>query len=858
MKRTLITILSLILAISLSAVLGIFAFAEGETIRFEGESTPFTAIDSNGDEILTSNEKNTWAWNLKFNKSSIAGSISGDIAYFRTGGVGGTINYEIELDKAGEYSLTWAHRPHDDSYCSVQIMVNGEDVGSVISAKNGDEVNGKPNQASVMRTVIVGNASFNEGKNTVTFKLVKLKDNGDANRSAFTVDYFELGDPVDDLDINPVKLEIATKENSTPTSVEIPEGMLDTYDNKAETPKTTDKITVHPLAECYNPSSILKLTVDGVEVPVTTLDGDYEYAAFDYDPSKGEVKIEAELISGNVTKGSVSPDKLGVKAEKSGKKLIATIKENYTYTFYVNDYKLNIAANPMETNVPAKTGTGIFNITEAPYSVTKDMTDAQMTAAFQKALDDASAYGSIKGNKNGVVYIPAGVYYVGDLEISSNTYVYLEASAAVRISSDKSLLKVAACKTSMKKPDGSKGLDFTWWINTAFEEVTVKDEKTGQDVKKALGSYDIRIGGRGTFDCRDDAFWKETSMGCNSIVPIACSQFTLEGVTIREAVCWSVVAVRSDNLTFEWLKLYQRMDRDFEDDCIDICESQKVNVKNCIGFARDDPFSTKTWPYKTGITMNWPGYPEYLDDVTFEECTSYTGCFSFKVGQGTDQNQYNVTFRECTALRSTMAFGVHAKSGAGTVSDVLFENCYVEDMFGSYDGHSAWFIVYTQHNGRGDGNVRNVTVKNMHIREGEVHGTDTRIKEFLLKIWGYSKDSTVEGVTFTDIYVGDKLIESLDEMQPKMDINEFASDVKLINTGDEVNEGDKPGDNENTGNENNGNENTGNENNGNENNGNENTGENEDSPSALPIVLGVGGVILVGAVAAVFIIKKKK
>ncbi len=840
-KRVSVALLALVLVASSFTV---FSFAdEIEPIRFEAETLNFSTTNSEGyTTTVNKDPEGSWAWSLSL---GAAQNVSGDLTYFRSGGVGGTVDFEINVEDGGEYALVWAYRPHVDSYCDTEVYINGVKEGGVVSHKAGDYVNDVANTNNYVRTVVMGNANFASGKNTVTIKMVAAKDDDEAymDKSAFTVDYFELQTPVDESKLNfkeiPLDLDVATKENTTPSKVTIPDGMLDTYDNKAETPKTTDKITVHPLADCYSPSSLYTLKVDGADVPVTTLDGDYEYAAFDYDPTKGAVEIIVEAKT-NITKGSVSPDKLGVKAEVSGKTLKATIKECYTYTVYIDGKVLNIAANPMETNVPAKSGAGIFNITEAPYSVTSAMTDKEMTAAIQKALDDASAYGSTKGNKNGVVYIPAGVYKIGSVYISSNTYVYLEAAAALRITNDTSLLDIAATKNSMSKPDGSAGLDFAWWISTSYTE----DKE-----KNVTGSYDIRIGGRGTVDGRDDAYWKTTALGSNSIVPIACSNFTLEGITIRETVCWSVVSVRSNDLTFKWLKIYNRIDRDFENDCIDICESQNVTVTNCIGFSRDDPFSTKCWPYKTGITMRWPGFPEYLDNVTFTDCTAYTGCVGFKVGQGTDQNQYNVTFKECTVLRATIGFGVHCKSGPGTIDTVLFENMYVEDLFGSYDGHSAWIIIYSQANDRGNASIENITVKNIKIRDGEYKGTDEKIEEPVILISGCGSASSVDGVTFTDIYFGDKRAEKLADLMPALKIV-FADNIKMHNTGSDA-ELYMP-DKQNTGKDDNKNDTDKND------TDEKNDGESGGSLTVVIVIVVVAVVLAAGAVVAVVVIKKKK
>lgn len=744
---------------------------ESDDLFFEAESTPFTVTDSTG--MTTSvNKESAWAWSLNLGGAS---GVSGALTYFRSGGIGGTVDYQLDVKEAGNYAVVWSYRPNSYSYSTVQVSVNGKRIGGDISLNAAHKVGGIWNTEDVVREVTMGNAQFKEGINTVTFKMIE----GGENNDAITIDYIRLDEPVDESKLvytekDAQRPKPASKENSTPVTVTVPEGMLDTYEGIAQTPRTTEKITVYKLADCYTASAVYKLTVDGVSVPVTSVGGDYEYASFDYDPTKGAITVEIEF-NAKVTSAVASPQHIVDECSFKNKTVTATISENYIYNFCINGKNLVVAADPMQTDVPESEGEGTFNITKAPYSVTSNMTDAQRTTAIQKALDDASAYGSVKGHKNGVVYIPAGVYYVGNMILGSNTYLYLEPGAVLRIAKDKSILSVNGCKTSMKNPDGSMGLDYTWWITTAFEE------KDGE----VMGSYDIRIGGRGTVDSRGVDFWQSASLGSNTIIPIACSYFTCEGITIREAGCWSVVAVRSDHMEFSWLKIYQRLNMG-EDDAIDICECQDVVVKNCAGYSLDDAFSAKTWPVKVGITMNWPGDPEYNDNVLFEDCVAYTRCFGFKIGQGTDQNHYNVVFRNNTVVYSGVGLGIHCLSGAGVVYDSVFENCYVEKVvLNELVLHDGWFMIYTQPNGRGNANVKNVTVKNIYVYEG-AEGKN------ITEIHGYDAESGVDGVLFSNIYYDGVRAETLDELKPPLHTNEFATNIRMENTDEPVT--DDPGD----------------------------------------------------------------
>ncbi len=760
-------VVSLVLQWSITAS----AAETGKDLLFEAEDLSFTVTDDTG-KTTSVNKESKWAWSL--NLSGAVG-VSKQLTYFRSGGIGGTVDFQLSMEEAGEHSIVWAYRPSAKSYSNVQVLINGQKIGGVISMKSGKTVGGVVNNSSeTVRTVILGNALFQKGENIVTFQLVG--NGASESESAFTVDYLRLGAPVDESkltftsDIDPTKIQ--SKENSKPVTVSVPKGMLDSAAGIQDTPKTTDRITVYPLPDCYAPSARYSLTADGVHVPVTSVADQYEYASFDYDPIKGSIVLQISC-SESVRTLTVSPQHESVEQSKSGSQITLTVTKPMQYALCINGRYLLISVDPMQTDVPDSSGEGIFNITHSPYSVTAEMTDRQTTEAFQQALEDASVYGSIPGNANGVVYVPAGVYEVGNLILSSNTYLYLEGGAVLRITEDAALLSVDGTKTSMVDPGGKQGVDYTWWISTAFSR---------KDIDQVQGSYDIRIGGRGTLDGRDPAFWDTSlpgnhSVGQNTVVPIACSYFVLEGLTIREAVCWSVVAVRSDHLVFERIKLLNRINRHHdENDGIDICECQTVSVKDSVGFAMDDPFSAKTWPYQTGITLNWPGLPEYLADVTFEGCMAYTQRMGFKIGQGTNQNQYDVIFRNCTVIDATIGFGVHCSSGAGVVSGVVFDTIYVEKLHsGGFYNHTGWLLLHTQNNARGNGNLRNVTVKNIQIYPG-AEGNQP------IRLWGYDAASGIDGVLFSDIYWNGIRAESLEQLKPGLDQNRFAVNVQMVNS----------------------------------------------------------------------------
>ncbi len=158
--------------------------------RYESESTPFVATDSNGDVINTSNEKKTWAWTMALGTTGLKGPLSGTLAYFRDGGINGTIDYKLDVDTAGAYDFIWSYRPNEDSNSVIEVLINGTSYGSY-SQVPGVVIQDKENMNNLLRTIRIDNVNFTKGTNTVTLKMVEGKSEG-AGTSGFTSDYMEL------------------------------------------------------------------------------------------------------------------------------------------------------------------------------------------------------------------------------------------------------------------------------------------------------------------------------------------------------------------------------------------------------------------------------------------------------------------------------------------------------------------------------------------------------------------------------------------------------------------------------------------------------------------------------------------
>lgn len=188
-------------------------------------------------------------------------------------------------------------------------------------------------------------------------------------------------------------------------------------------------VAVYPVASIYPASTDYTLTVNGTSVPVTKYPG-YDIAQFALGTGTATMAV-TKTNNTDIGSYSISPQKLNISGSVSGPTLTFTVQhDDYLIVKLDGRPNLVIAADPQESDRPSSSGTGVFNVQSAPYNVQPN-TGAYTTTAFQTALDDAAAWGSANGGQ-GVVYVPAGVYTLGNLYLRSNLALYLAPGAVLR------------------------------------------------------------------------------------------------------------------------------------------------------------------------------------------------------------------------------------------------------------------------------------------------------------------------------------------------------------------------------------------------------------------------------------------
>ena len=479
---------------------------------------------------------------------------------------------------------------------------------------------------------------------------------------------------------------------------------------KAQAGDGTVRIYAYPLPAVYTASTVFSLQAAGISIPVVSYNDRYDYAHFSM--SKGKAEIVITLLAGTeVTGYNISPRKLKIIARAEGNRLVFRMSRDAYLIVKINATReLIIAADAVETNKPASSGKGIFNIT-APGYAADGSGKTMATHALQRAIDDASAC------HNGIVYVPAGIYMVGNINLKSSMSLYLEGGAVLLFSGHAEDYKVNARKASQNR-------NLTWWIYTDS------------------GAHDIKLYGRGTLDGNGKYATEKGKIGNNILALFYTSHFVLDGLVVRNSGSWALIPTRSSHLIFRNFKLLNRFDMG-ENDGIDVMESEDVLVQHAIGIALDDPFSTKTWEQNTDLCRNWPGSPRPQKNIVFDDLISWTYCYAYKIGQGVVQPQTNITFKNCVVYDAAVGIGVHHKWGTSYVDHVVFENIEIEKLSYQNDDHRVW-AVFLMQNGdkKGSGPVSDIRIENIKIYDiGKSPG----------KIRGASDVRLIDNVTFKHI-----------------------------------------------------------------------------------------------------------
>lgn len=495
-------------------------------------------------------------------------------------------------------------------------------------------------------------------------------------------------------------------------------------------------VLAYPISSIYQKSTQFTLHVENVEIPIVSYNDKYDYAHFEV--SKGQLSITITIQDQEINNYNISPKKYGLVGKVVGKQLFLRLDKALYLIIKINNKKeLVIAIDQQKEKLPKPSGQAIFNV-ESDYKA--DRTGKTLsTASIQKAVDDAAALG------NGTVYVPPGIYLIGNLELKSNCSVYMAPGAVFLFSGNAQDYAINARKVSQNR-------NITWWIFTK------------------PGARNIRFYGSGTLDGNGKLATEKGRIGNHILAIFGTQNFTMDGLIIRDSGAWAILPVRSKNIKLLNFKLFNRFDMG-ENDGVDVIESENVLVRHAIGIALDDPFSTKTWDQGTDLCRNWPGVPLAQKNVVFDDCVSWTYCYGFKIGQGVKQPQSEVRFKNCVVYDAAVGIGIHHKWGTASVKNVVFDHIDIERLSYQNDDHRTWAVFLMQNGDQlGGGPIGNVTVS--HVKIWDLGKSPGKIK-------GQNTKNAITNLTFRHVQLpNESFASSLQEI--RMTDTVFTRNIKVI------------------------------------------------------------------------------
>ncbi|KAG6918753.1 hypothetical protein DXG01_011944 [Tephrocybe rancida] len=448
------------------------------------------------------------------------------------------------------------------------------------------------------------------------------------------------------------------------------------------------EVQVYEPPSLYKRSTAFNLKAGGKKI--TVLDqGNYDYAHFSSDSG---IEIEVKVL------GKVPIKTMSIVSSRFDYNNKPQLQKNIV-SWHLNEPKyfilkieglreLIVAVDSPETNAPPAAGPNIYNVASAPYKADK-LGGRLTTHAFDAAI--AAASKSVR--EDPIVHVPAGVYLIGNIVLPSKTSLYLAPGAVLRFTGN------PKDYTQDWTKDG-EGRSGTNWISTAHN------------------SSDIKIFGRGTID--GNAYtYKAKKFAPSLVVPALTTRFTFDGPILRESGSTALNVVRSSSVDIQHLKVFNRIENMEDNGSVDVVESQNVTVSDAIAISIADTFTAKATKPVTDSVPAVPGNLQSLKDILFQNCLGWTNNYGFKVGQGAVSDMSNIRFFNSTVYESAVGMGIHKKWGAGTASNITFENMIIKStsFTTSYLGGmvGSWLALFVEDGKAGVGPITGVHVKNVLV-----------------------------------------------------------------------------------------------------------------------------------------------
>jgi polygalacturonase len=396
---------------------------------------------------------------------------------------------------------------------------------------------------------------------------------------------------------------------------------------------------------------------------------------------------------------------------------------------------------------PAGKSKAVFNILD--YGASRDGS-ASSTEAFRGAIEAAQKAGG------GTVYVPAGNYTTGPIQMVSNLTLFFDAGAIVRF----------PAMVLPLTPGRQQGIEIPTPIPLIgghdLENVTVM----GRGVLTTNNLDWMRLHSRALRSVADagsanGAHWEHLLQALEAQKPILEEEYRaaaselrpsfvrfmnsknirIDGLRFIGSSMWTVHLLYSENAVVENLVIetYPGVHADG----IVVDSSRFVKLENDYIDAGDDGLVIKSGKDRDGLRVNRP-----TENVTITNCTVHHAQSALAIGSETSGSVRNVVASNITAKDTVN--GIHLKSRrgrGGVVENIRFDNWTMENVGHAITISDAGYQMEGEapDPGAGSVTVRTPSFRNIAISHVTINGA-----QGLIDISGISEMSTT-GVRISDV-----------------------------------------------------------------------------------------------------------
>lgn len=272
------------------------------------------------------------------------------------------------------------------------------------------------------------------------------------------------------------------------------------------------------------------------------------------------------------------------------------------------------------------------------------------TKAFNDAMEKCS------NNGGGTVFVPAGTYETGSIEIFSNTIFYIDAGAKINFVYDFNEYPV---------------------VESSWEG---EPRKCYRNCLHAVNATNITVTGRGTIDGQGSSWWKTFRAGeldyprPKMVGFIDCENVVIESITVLNSPSWTIHPLRCKIVTIDKLNIKNPADSP-NTDGIDPESCENVHISNCHIDVGDDCIAVKA-----GVEDNPNNVP--CENITITNCTMVHGHGGVVIGSEMSGDVRNVTISNCVFDGTDRGIRIKSRRGrGGTISDIMVTNVFMRDVF---------------------------------------------------------------------------------------------------------------------------------------------------------------------------------